>query len=187
MPNNIYKQKIMKINKLKNFAIVSISILGMLLSCQKNESAECAKLKSANENLIKNIKNYETTWNQIVNERKIDLINDKMFEKDVVLVSSPKNIVGIKDFKAYYQNYLTGFSDIKFTIIDSFGQDDRLVKHWRFQGKHTGIFFGIPATGKTVDVEGVTLVKMKNGKIAQEQDFLDNLEFMNQLGIIPRP
>ena len=29
-------------------------------------------------------------------------------------------------------------------------------------------------------------VKMKDGKIAQEQDFLDNLEFMQQLGLIPR-
>jgi hypothetical protein len=27
---------------------------------------------------------------------------------------------------------------------------------------------------------------MENGKIAEEQDFLDNLEFMQQLGLIPR-
>jgi len=29
-------------------------------------------------------------------------------------------------------------------------------------------------------------VKMKDGKIAQEQDFLDNLEFYQQLGLMPR-
>lgn len=50
----------------------------------------------------------------------------------------------------------------------------------------TGEFFGIAATGRDVNVDGVTLVKMKDGKIAQEQDFLANLEFMQQLGIIPR-
>jgi hypothetical protein len=27
---------------------------------------------------------------------------------------------------------------------------------------------------------------MKDGKIAEEQDFMDNLEFMRQLGILPR-
>ena len=43
----------------------------------------------------------------------------------------------------------------------------------------------MPASGKTVDLNGVTLVKMKNGKIAQEQDFMDNLVFMGQLGIDP--
>ncbi len=83
-------------------------------------------------------------------------------------------------------NYLTGFSNIKFTIIDVFGMGNKLVKHWNFKGTHTGTFFGIPATGKKVDIEGVTLVRMENGKIAEEQDFMDNLEFMQQLGVIAR-
>ena len=60
------------------------------------------------------------------------------------------------------------------------------MKYWQFKGTHTGTFFGIPATGKDVDVIGATLVTMRDGKIAEEQDFMDNLEFMRQLGIIPR-
>jgi len=36
-----------------------------------------------------------------------------------------------------------------------------------------------------VDLDGVTLVKMKDGKIAQEQDFMDNMVFMQQLGLDP--
>ena len=63
---------------------------------------------------------------------------------------------------------------------------NKLVKHWNFKGTHTGRFFGIPATNKKVDIDGVTLVRMENGKIAEERDFLDNLEFMQQLGLIPR-
>lgn len=56
------------------------------------------------------------------------------------------------------------------------------MKHWNFKGTHTGDFFGIPATGKKVDIDGVNLVKMKDGKIAQEQDFMDNLLFNQQQG-----
>ena len=44
----------------------------------------------------------------------------------------------------------------------------------------------MPATGKEVNIDGVTLAKMNDGKIVQEQDFFDNLEFMQQLGLIPR-
>ena len=65
-----------------------------------------------------------------------------------------------------------------------FGQGNKLVKHWNFKGKHTGTFFGIPATGKDVEVVAVTLVRMQDGKIAEETDFVDNLEFMQQLGLI---
>ena len=56
------------------------------------------------------------------------------------------------------------------------------MKHWNFKGTHTGDFFGIPATGKKVDIDGVNLVKMKDGKIAQEKDFMDNLLFNQQQG-----
>ena len=45
-------------------------------------------------------------------------------------------------------------------------------------------FFGVPATGNKVDVSGVTLVIMKDGKIVQEQDFMDYLDFYKQLGLM---
>lgn len=135
----------------------------------------------------KNIKMYTKVWDDVINKGQIDQINATNFDENITLISSPENIVGIDKFKAHYQNYLTGFSDVLFVIKDIFGQGDNLVKHWTFKGTHTGTFFGIPATGKNVDVEGVTLVKMKNGKIAQEQDFMDSMVFLQQLGIISNP
>ena len=136
-------------------------------------------------NTKKDIKMYSKVWDNIMNKGEIDLINKKKFDKNITLVTSPENVVGIDAFKAHYQNFLTGFSDIEFTIVDIFGQDDKIMKHWRFKGKHTGDFFGIQATNKAVDIGGVTLVKMKKGKILQEQDFMDNLSFFSQLGINP--
>jgi ketosteroid isomerase-like protein len=56
-----------------------------------------------------------------------------------------------------------------------------------FKGKHTGDFIGIPATNKMVDLAGVALLEMKNGKIAQEEDFMDNMMFMGQLGVLSDP
>lgn len=132
----------------------------------------------------KNIETYSRVWDEILNKGKIDQINNSSFDENVVIINSPENIKGIENFKNYYQNFLTGFSDINFDIINIFGQDNNIVKHWRFKGKHTGDFFGIPATGKNLDLEGVTLVKMKNGKILEEHDFMDNMEFMGQLGLI---
>ena len=56
--------------------------------------------------------------------------------------------------------------------------------HWNFKGTHDGDFFGIPATGKKVDLNGTTLILMENGKIKQEQDYFDNLDFYTQLGLM---
>lgn len=148
---------------------------------------------SNNNNLLykskskKNKEIYTQTWDEIVNNRNLDYFNEDRFDKNITLIIEPENIVGIEAAKDFYSNYLTGFSDIQFTIKNIFGQGDNLAKHWNFKGKHTGNFFGIPPTGKTVDIDGVTIVKMKNGKIAQEQDFFDNMTFMQQLGILSSP
>lgn len=138
-------------------------------------------------NIKKDIKMYAQVWDDIINKGEIDKINSTYFDTNITSIASPENIVGIENFKAYYQNYLTGFSDVTFTIKIIFGQGDNIVKHWNFKGKHTGNFFGVPATGNLVDVDVVTLVKMKNGKIAQEQDFLDNMVFFGQLGLVSDP
>jgi len=140
-----------------------------------------------NAKVEKNIKMYSNTWDEIINTGNLDLINDTNFTDDITLVMSPENIVGIEGFKDYYSNFVTGFSDVEFTLVDVFGQGDKIVKHWHFKGIHSGDFFSIPATGKSVNVEGVTLVKMKDGKIAQEQDFMDNMIFLQQLGILSNP
>ncbi len=140
-----------------------------------------------NNKVNKNIKMYSNVWDEIINNGNLDLFNEDNFDKDITLIMSPENVVGINAAKDFYSNYITGFSNIEFTIVNIFGQDDNLVKHWNFKGTHTGDFFGIPATGRTVDIDGTTLVKMKNGKIAQEQDFFDNMVFLQQLGIVSSP
>jgi len=157
----------------KNTLILFLTIFSL--------TSVCAQKK----NLKKDIKMYSQLWDNIMNKGEMALISDNYFTADITLVTHPENVVGIDNFKDYYQNFLTGFSEIDFTIVDIFGQDNKIMKHWNFKGKHTGDFFGIPATGKAVDIDGVTLVKMQNGKIAQEQDFMDNLTFMSQLGINP--
>ena len=68
---------------------------------------------------------YKSVWDKVINDRKIDLINEASFDTNVTAVVDPENIAGIENFKAYYNNYLTGFSDAEFTIIDAF---DKAIK-----------------------------------------------------------
>ena len=167
----------MKSNSL--LLLVGPILLFIAASCSSPEKTDAARVEA-------NAKSYRHTWDEILNKGKLDMFNDTNFTSDVIIHANPKNAVGIDSAKAFYANYLTGFSNIQFIQNDVFGQGDKLVKHWTFKGKHTGPFFGIPATGKTVNLEGTTLIRMKDGKIAEEQDFFDNLEFSQQLGLIPR-
>jgi steroid delta-isomerase-like uncharacterized protein len=165
--------------------LLSLTLLISTLIACNNPTKEASK-ETTVDSVAANIKMYTNVWDDIINKGMLDKFNDSNFTKDVVMHARPTNVVGIDSARAYYANYLTGFSDVSFTIKDVFGMGNKLVKHWNFKGTHTGTFFGIPATNKKVDIDGVTLVRMENGKIAEERDFLDNLEFMQQLGLIPR-
>ena len=156
-------------------------IASQFTSCNSPAKTEPA----ANDSVAANIKMYTHTWDEIMNHGKLDLFNDSNFTKDVIFHMKPANVIGIDSARAFYSNFLTGFSNIQFIFTDVFGQGNKLVKHWRFKGKHTGSFFGIPPTGKDVDLDGATIVLMRDGKIAEEQDFYDNLNLRTQIGKIP--
>jgi len=154
--------------------LFSLSIALLFISC-------------ADQKINKDIEMYSITWDEIINNRNLDYFNEDNFDTNLTLIMEPENVVGIEAAKDFYKNYLTGFSDIEFTVRNIFGQGDNIVKHWNFKGTHTGDFFGIPASGNKVDLNGTTIIKMKDGKISQEQDFFDNMKFMSQLGLASDP
>lgn len=164
----------------KFFPLVIIAVTAYCTACSSNDKKDATRP----DPVAANIKMYTHVWDEIVNRGRLELFNDSNFTKDVRFRMKPADVVGIDSARAYYANFINGFSGIEFSIKDVFGQDNKLVKHWEFKGKHTGTFFGIPATGKMVDIEGATLVKMLDGKIEEEQDFFDNADLMTQLGLM---
>mgnify|MGYP000078244916 FL=1 len=157
--------------------LVLIAISVTLFAC-KSEADKNEKIAQDN------IKFYSKVWDEVINEGKIAVL-DTAYAPDVVLHTVPET-KGAANAKAYYANYVTGFSDREFIVKETFAQGYKLTKYWVFKGKHTGDFFGIPATGKTISVEGCTIATIINGKITEERDFFDNLEFLRQLGLMPR-
>ena len=56
-------------------------------------------------------------------------------------------------------NYVNGFSDLEFTILEVLGQGDKIVKYFNFKGTHTGDFFGLPASGNKLNFQGLPLLQ----------------------------
>lgn len=151
-------------------------VLISILSCNN----QAIKKESESSQLERDLEMYKNVWNTFL-AGDISVVNNKNFTEDVIVVTSEGDIVGIEACKKYYENYLIGFSDIEWTIVDAFGQGNKLIKHWNFKGKHTGTFFGIPATGNSLNLSGTTIVTMRDGKIAKEHDFFDMKSMLDQL------
>lgn len=132
-----------------------------------------------------NVESYAHTWDEIVNKGNIKLF-DTDFSPNVVYDNVTTHLQGIEDVKKYFSEYVTGFSNRSFKVLEIYGQDDHVIKRWSFTGTHTGDFAGIKPTGKRIAVEGMTIATIKMGKIVAERDYADDLGLMQQLGVIPK-
>jgi steroid delta-isomerase-like uncharacterized protein len=85
---------------------------------------------------------------------------------------------------------LEAFADAKY-VVESFVEDgDKFADEWTFTGTNTGPFrlpdgSEVPATGKPVEIKGMELVKVRDGKIVVDNLYYDFMAAVVQLGLVP--
>lgn len=67
-------------------------------------------------------------------------------------------------------------------VVNRVARGNQVVAEWVVRGTHQGDFLGFKATGRTIEVRGVTVVTRKNGKIVRESLYYDVADLHRQLG-----
>lgn len=83
--------------------------------------------------------------------------------------------------------FSTAFSDRKSTIHDLIAEGDKVAAHTSMTAIHTGNYMGQPATGKQVVIDAFTIEYIKDGKIVERWFNHDQMDLMQQLGLVPPP
>ncbi len=99
----------------------------------------------------------------------------------------PEPTRGREGVKQFYSEFLAAYPDASLTIEHQIAEGDYVATRWTGRGTQKGDLMGIPATGKQVTVSGITVSRLKGGKIAEEWITWDTLGMMQQLGAIPAP
>ena len=79
-------------------------------------------------------------------------------------------------------NLRAAFPDRVDVIEEIIAEDDRVGLLFRLTGTHQGNFFGIPATGRKVDVYEAGIYRLTEGKVSEAWFMLDELGMLLQLG-----
>ena len=80
-----------------------------------------------------------------------------------------------------------GFPDARVPIEDLIGEGDKVVTRATMHRTHKGEFMGIPATGKTMTVEGIDVLRLLRGKAVEHWGQWDAMGMMQQLRAVPPP
>lgn len=88
-------------------------------------------------------------------------------------------------FKNTIAAYTTVFPDMQVDVQSVVGDGDQVATRWTVTGTHKEEFFGIPATGKEITVEGMNFYRLQGGRITDVWTQFDGLGMMGQLGALP--
>ncbi|MBV8794430.1 MAG: ester cyclase [Hyphomicrobiales bacterium] len=99
---------------------------------------------------------------------------------------------GREDFKAFMTDFRAAFPDLNFWgTADLIAEGDYVVGQWEGGGTHTGPAFSdflvgsLPAaTGRTMRFTGTTVLRVVDGKIAEEIGLDDGVAALTQLGLL---
>lgn len=81
----------------------------------------------------------------------------------------------------------TAFPDGHMTMDDIITEGEYSVIRMTFRGTHKGDFYGVPASGKPVEVTSIGIDRVIGGKITEGWGELNMLGLMQQIGAIPGP
>jgi steroid delta-isomerase-like uncharacterized protein len=122
---------------------------------------------------------------EVITHGKIESAAQYVREDVVEQVPLPGQGPGLDGLKDILRAMRTGFPDIAFFILEQIAEGDKVASRFEWTGTHKGEFLGIPATGRPVNVWGIVIDRLENGRIKDTRIIMDTLGLMIQLGALP--
>ena len=107
----------------------------------------------------------------------------EIFAPDFINQTAPPGSPQGPEAIIYFFNHLLkpAFPDLKVEIHDQIAEGDKVTTRKSFYATHTGEFFGIPPTKKSVVMEVIDIVRLRDGKYVEHWGILDMQSLIAQL------
>ena len=131
-----------------------------------------------------NIELIERFYRDIVESGNLDLVDeltaDSYVDHEEGLPGQPPGREGVRFF---VKTMRSAFPDIKVKeITPSLSAGNLEACHVVLTGTHRGELAGIPATGKSVEFDCTDIIRVEDGKVAEQWGTTDNMSIMRQIG-----
>ena len=120
----------------------------------------------------------------IFNERKID--EAKNFVTPDITYHAMEEVKGLENFKQWIGEDLKAFPDMNITIVDSFGEQDKLAMRWNLKGTFLKELRGTQpsheepnwkdVSHEKFETQGVEIFHFQNGKIKEAWTIFGNMD-----------
>ena len=121
---------------------------------------------------------FEEVWNK-GREEAID----EMFAADGLAhgLEGDEPIRGAAAFKPFFHKFRQAFPEINVTVEDAITEGDKVAARCSVRGTHRGDSLGFAATQQPVAFEGITIARVRDGKIVEAWNHFDFMKMFQQL------
>jgi steroid delta-isomerase-like uncharacterized protein len=109
---------------------------------------------------------------EIFNERKTEAAKN-FVTSDIVYHGMAEEVRSLEEFKKWVAEDLSAFPDMKVTVVDEFGEENKLAIRWTLKATHEKDFADFPATHKKFEAQGVEILHFEGDKIKEAWTFSD--------------
>ena len=124
-------------------------------------------------------------FDEVWNNARADVIEELFDENGIahgLSDDSSNPIRGPRDYRPFYEAFRQGFPNLKVTIEDMVAEGDKVAARCSVRGTHEGDFLGREATQSPVEITGITIVRIDNGKIVEAWNNFDFMTLYKQVG-----
>src|SRR5688500_2256511 len=86
---------------------------------------------------------------------------------------------------AFLGRLFTGIPDLELHVTLRLPRGRYVAEEYRIRGHHRGSLFGVPASGRYLDIPCVSMVELRNGKLLEDHFYWDSATALRQAGILP--
>jgi len=96
-------------------------------------------------------------------------------------------LVAPEGYRAWFSNLFAAVPDMEFQVEDVITEGDKAAVRWRARGTFTGDarLEGFDANGAEIEMVGVDLVTVEDGKLVDIQAYTNSMDLARQLGAMP--
>jgi steroid delta-isomerase-like uncharacterized protein len=87
-------------------------------------------------------------------------------------------------FKPFFRKFRESFPNIEVIVEDTIAEGDKVVARCTVRGTNTGDALGFAATQRPMEISGIAIVRIKDGKIVEAWNNFDFLTMFQQLGAL---
>jgi steroid delta-isomerase-like uncharacterized protein len=121
-------------------------------------------------------------WNRGDVDGVLDWYDDEIVWNNVALEEVYRGKAAVGEFLT---RLFTALPDLEFTMGSTVVRGDRIAEEWTIRGTHLGTFLGVPATGRRLEIPGVSLLTMRDGKFLRDDFYFDAAGMLRQAGLLP--